>query len=647
MKQLRKNGEIITPRTSINLVMDSEGKRLPKILEEHQANIKVPEILQNTGTGDKYLSNDGTYKELPPPNPNEQIYITISSNQTAINNAIVTVTLEDGSIQTYNWEGNVIYLELAYGTDYTVSVSDIANYKTPSPQSFKAKPQNERRIEFVYQASIINFDSNVEATILVNGVSISTSSSVQIPLGSQVIVEPQEVFGYVTPVSQTIIADTVTKTITLNYIESKLKLDILSSQGEDPNIATVNAVVTWDGGSDTISNGETIAIPIGKEITVSFPDVEGYATPNNIVFTHYGGIYTDNITYVKTYTLTVNIAGISSGFSASVVYGNITETQTTASKVYTVAKGDSYSVTGGAVTGYNVSGDASGVMTDNVEVTLTYIPKTYTLTVKVSGLSSGFSLTVKYGSTTKTQTAKSATYTVSHGQSWSVIGNNYMADSGTYIASSGQNGVMSANKTITIKYTYRDGFKSPCADICIQDSDSYYHYVSSWNGTYTPSSIYVSGILVALQDTHSSCTFGDQNTLVTGIITTTSESTALSDYEGKSNTTTIVNQLGSSALPAWYCYNYTFPNGQTGYLGSAGEWQIILNNMSSFYEALMKCGGTALDSYYWTSTQYDSTYFWCAQTNNGRGDEPDIYMWISGRPKFYTHRVRAFGKVNW
>jgi hypothetical protein len=64
------------------------------------------------------------------------------------------------------------------------------------------------------------------------------------------------------------------------------------------------------------------------------------------------------------------------------------------------------------------------------------------------------------------------------------------------------------------------------------------------------------------------------------------------DYNGRVNTA------------AHDCYNYIFPNGERGYLGSSGEWYVIYDHgNSTVNNALTKIGGTAFVSdKYWTST---------------------------------------------
>ena len=59
-------------------------------------------------------------------------------------------------------------------------------------------------------------------------------------------------------------------------------------------------------------------------------------------------------------------------------------------------------------------------------------------------------------------------------------------------------------------------------------------------------------------------------------------------------------------------------NGLTiyGHLGSAGEWQAVIDNYQTVQTALTNAGGFTIDwdngTYYWTSCEYDSSLAWGA-----------------------------------
>lgn len=83
---------------------------------------------------------------------------------------------------------------------------------------------------------------------------------------------------------------TPTVVITMNgRTEPQLTLDISSSLGEeDTDIDGVQATVTYSGGSLTVSDGQTVSVPMGTEITVTYPNVAGYLAPSAETFIHTG-----------------------------------------------------------------------------------------------------------------------------------------------------------------------------------------------------------------------------------------------------------------------------------------------------------------------------------------------------------------------
>ena len=114
------------------------------------------------------------------------------------------------------------------------------------------------------------------------------------------------------------------------------------------------------------------------------------------------------------------------------------------------------------------------------------------------------------------------------------------------------------------------------------------------------------------------------------------------DYNGKSNTDRICSIEG---LDSWSiavkCRNTVFPNGQNGYLASAGEWNELINNLDEVNIALTKAGMRLLDSYsnmYWlTSTCYITgsaqyAQFWACGMGNKRFETVNMYSEQYSRP---------------
>lgn len=175
---------------------------------------------------------------------------------------------------------------------------------------------------------------------------------------------------------------------------------------------------------------------------------------------------------------------------------------------------------------------------------------------------------------------------------------------------------MIGGTNIPTKTTPHGGTKDPSYGVYIQDTDGYYHTALEWDGSYVPN-----GIAVIASDCRFVIALDEESTLqwstsnsntVSNVMMTTVRTTAITDYQGDANTTEIINQLGVGNAPsAEYCRKYTFPNGSTGYMGAAGEWNVALINNSAIDEALIKCGGVAMSTgSYSATTQVDKTRNW-------------------------------------
>lgn len=107
---------------------------------------------------------------------------------------------------------------------------------------------------------------------------------------------------------------------------------------------------------------------------------------------------------------------------------------------------------------------------------------------------------------------------------------------------------------------------------------------------------------------------GGDGTLVSGQYTTNSDTEAITDFAGESNTDAMIAALGESVAHV-IRGRMDFASGQRPYYGSAGEWNTIQQHRSRVQSLLASIGATLLnvDSYgceYLTSTQYGANDEW-------------------------------------
>lgn len=145
--------------------------------------------------------------------------------------------------------------------------------------------------------------------------------------------------------------------------------------------------------------------------------------------------------------------------------------------------------------------------------------------------------------------------------------------------------------------------------VYIQDTDGVLWQKAAWDGSATPNGVAVVAdecrFVIAMEERTYTMIGDSQYSNNLTLPRYNSYSDAVTDYNGYSNTSSIVSTFGyASNLAAYYCKSYTFPNGSTGYLGSAGEWNVAINNQWHITNCMGTVSGKAFNNYfYWTSTR--------------------------------------------
>ena len=125
-------------------------------------------------------------------------------------------------------------------------------------------------------------------------------------------------------------------------------------------------------------------------------------------------------------------------------------------------------------------------------------------------------------------------------------------------------------------------------------------------------------------------TWSSSYTNVSGITETTDSSVAKQDYNGKANTLAILEAYPSDTTSnnaAVFCYNYA-PVGLESsknqwYLPAMGElYDYIYSQYSTVKAGWDKVGTTISDSYFWSSSEYNSLSAWYVSSSSGSVDYP-------------------------
>lgn len=129
--------------------------------------------------------------------------------------------------------------------------------------------------------------------------------------------------------------------------------------------------------------------------------------------------------------------------------------------------------------------------------------------------------------------------------------------------------------------------------------------------------------VMAKEDVKENVSWGAAYLGILGLIGMEREQ-AMNDYDGPGNTAKIIEAIGNTndgyrdGTAAGDAAEYVFPNGQFGYLGSAGEWIAVYNNLEAVNEILVLLGNS-LGAAKWTSTAayQDPNYAWSFNQSEG------------------------------
>lgn len=420
--------------------------------------------------------------------------------------------------------------------------------------------------------------------------------------------------------------------------EETLIINLASNQtNPDSNLDGVIVNVRYsDVDHKQAWRGEALSfkIPDETEYTIEYSDITDskgnkiYETPVTETYTAVGNKTRTLSKYYNCCKLTVtrtnNQSASMGSTSATITYSSYSQTvnftSSTNSVTITIPYNVSYTIAfNGTITNYRTPANITGT-SNSTTIIETGSYDSEKLTVNVSGVSSGFTVTVNGQS----QTATSGTYYIPYNTKYTISASSVKG----YTKKISESSITASQQTRTVTVTYA----TITNGVYICDNTGNLTTIEDWNRSNSSSAIGVAVIsdncsfVIDKVGTSSLYTWGKPGTTVSGIETTTTNSTAKTDYAGESNTTKIINQLGSGNAPAAdYCRSSScVVNGTTlyGYLGALGEWQTAYNNKVNVERALNKIGGTRMDTnnYYWTSTQHSSYGAWPLKWYNGNSN---------------------------
>lgn len=548
------------------------------------------------------------------------------------------------------------------GDTISIVFSGITNYSTPTISSFTAEGATMSK-SAVYSTAALSVtitsnqtdDSSISgayATVTYNTnqtAKLYSGDSKKLPLGTTInSIVFSNIIGYLTP--------TVSTPFTLSEsngnISAQYKTTVVTIK-RTSNISIGNSTAKLSYGNETLSftsstTSFTRKIPWGTAYTVTFNDIKTgsalqYNTPSAVSKTanETAQTVTGNYTGCSLTVQRTNNQGatMSTATSATVTYSSYSQTvnftSSTNSVTITIPYNVSYTIKfNGTITNYRTPANITGTSNAN-SVTKSGSYDSEKVTVNVSGLASGFTITVNGQS----QTATSGTYYIAYGTTYTISASSVKG----YTATVSESSITANSKTRTVTVTYA----KLANGIYICDTSGNLTAVGSWNTANNSSAIGVAVVsdncsfVIGKTQSNNGIAWSDKlyGTTVSGIKTTTDSAAAKTDYVGESNSS-IVRGLTSGETNAfnWAYGNTIIVNGTTlhGYIGALGEWQTAYNNKSAIDSALSTIGGTAmLTGYHWASTQYSSNTAWILYWSLGGVN-------TGGKNYYYSYPARAF-----
>lgn len=576
---------------------------------------------------------------------NQSVHADVANTKASVVSASVNTELSAG--QT---------VKIPYGESVTVTPQAVERYATPQAQTFTADSAS-KELAFTYNTCVLTVGisglkdgDTAQATVSYEGgtdQTVASGASCKVPYGLAVTVSVPDVSGYGKPDAQTFTPSTATYSVSMVYVDSLLRVTIDSNQTDKSDLAGLKATVSWSGQSGVqVASGESVAIPVNQQVTITFPDLAGYRKPDSITLTNTGGLVEKTGTYettVLTLTVTSNQtdkSDVASAYGAvsagGTSYGNLTNGQSVK-----IPTGSSVTVTFSDVTGYRkpsaLSFTATGV---SVSKTGTYQTELVTVAVNADDSSSVNGQKVTVNGTVYTYSGSTITQKVPFGSSYSV---SVDAKSG-YTAPAQQSFTANqASRAVTMTYVKIK------LGVFILHTDGNLYTADQWNTAWNANAVGVAVLtnekkfVIAPTDSGSTKQIYNDYFTYPDLPQIGSESSAKADLNGETNTPKMTAVYGTSnTYAAGYCASYTFKNGKKGYLPSLGEWWIAYNNKAAIDTAMSKCGGTAINTsyYHWSSTRYtndsnDWCFFWGLRWDDGN---------VPSRRGYVPYRayVRAF-----
>ena len=338
-----------------------------------------------------------------------QLNVSMSDNDaTALANVAPEISINGGAATAMTGSAGVFTANMEVGDEYEITFNSLVEdgYLTPAPITGTFGGGIETK-SATYQTDIytvyVTSNQSPDATIAAKKVSVtytglstakevSNNGTVKVPAG----ITPTATADDVTNYAKTVTVLTASRIITAAYETTVISINMVGEnsgvEGDAP--AGAQATVSYQGGTDQVltSNSQTANVPTGTAFTITYADVNGYATPAQYSATATGASMTaTKATYIYgVLQLTVSMSDSDATALASVapmisVNGGTAVAMTGSAGVFTASleANDTYEITFNSLVadGYQTPAAISGTFLGGVQTeTASYLTTILTLT---------------------------------------------------------------------------------------------------------------------------------------------------------------------------------------------------------------------------------------------------------------------------
>ena len=339
-----------------------------------------------------------------------QLNVSMSdSDATALASVAPMISINSGTPAAMTGSGGVFTANLEVGDEYEITFNSLVEdgYQTPAAITGTFGGGVETKTA-TYQTDIytvyVTSNQSPDATIAAKKVSVSytglttakevsNNGTVKVPAGLTPTATADDVTNY----AKTVTVLTASRIITAAYETTVISVNMVGENGGVEGAAPTGAqaTVSYQGGTDQVltANNQTANVPTGTAFTITYANVNGYATPATYSATATGTSMTaTKATYVYgALQLTVSMSDSDATALASVapmiaVNSGAPTAMTGSGGVFTanLEVGDTYEITFNSLVddGYQTPAAITGTFGGGVETkTATYLTTIYTVSV--------------------------------------------------------------------------------------------------------------------------------------------------------------------------------------------------------------------------------------------------------------------------